>query len=151
MTPPQTQLPQPLEVDNIADVWTMLTALGTLGAAVGTVAAFWLAAVSYRRQVDEQARQYASKVTVYVNALEGEMGVENLGDLPVYSVTLRAAHPRAPSQVFAAAGRLTRGTPLSVPMAPALVRDRDFRASASFTDPNGRKWTRYDNGDLVLA
>src|SRR4051812_16902854 len=98
-------LPQPLEVDNIPDIWTVLTAIGTFIAAIGTVAVFWLAYVTYRRQVDERTREYASRVTVYVNILDGEIAVENLGDLPVYSVVLMAGCVRSET-IFETVGRL---------------------------------------------
>src|SRR3954451_13777478 len=88
-SPPTMPLPpQPFQVDNIADVWTILTAIGTTGAAIGTVAAFWLAAITYQRQVGNDRAVHAARITLFADAQLGAVVAENLGELPVYAVTL---------------------------------------------------------------
>ena len=145
---PSVPIPQqPFQVDNIADVWTVLTALGTVGAAVATAVAVWVAVVTYRRQVNNERREHASKVTVYTD-LDGNVTVENLGDLPVYAVALSDGRPRQEVRVLGFKARLPKDDHITVFVPVETVVEPAYRAWAVFTDSNGLRWIRYLNGDI---
>jgi hypothetical protein len=140
-------MPQPFEVDVAADVWTILTTFAGIGAAAGAVWAVLVALHTQRRQVEIERAQHASRVTIYANRGAARAVVENLGDLPVYSVTLTAAASNGRPKLLDTKARLGRQESLEGRLDQA-VEPSEKRLWVVFTDSNGVRWVRYVDGTL---
>lgn len=137
---------------NAAD-W--LSAWSTLGGAIATASAFWVAAIAFKQQTQDKHRAQASAVTVTLqHYLEkstrmpmAAVDVVNHSPSPLYSVeaALVAKEKPPPSPYpFQYAVTLPPGDHL-------VLRHRirgEVGAYADFTDSSGSKWKRNVGGDL---
>lgn len=84
----------PLPVDVVRDWWDYLVGGVGIVSGVATAGALWVAALAYRRQVDDAFRQQATEVVISVTALDKPAQVavhaENHSDQPVLLTSVRA-------------------------------------------------------------
>lgn len=132
----------------MSDVTDWISASADVAAAIGTVGALWVGAVTLRRQVNDQHRAQASAVTVGLRPARNrgasyECFLTNGSSLPIYHVRLSAKFDKAATSekadVIEAGGRLS-----------IFLNEADNRhVYADFTDSAGQDWSRSDDGTLV--
>lgn len=132
----------------MAEVTDWISAGANVAAAVGTVGALWVGAVTLRRQVNDQHRRQASAVTVgsrriQVRGATFECFISNGSQLPIYRVRLSAKFDKIATServdVIEPGDRFT-----------ITRRDAESRhVYADFTDSAGQDWSRNDDGLLV--
>jgi hypothetical protein len=137
-----------------AEVTDWISASANVAAAIGTVGALWVGAVTLRRQVNDQHRAQASAITVgnrpwnEVNADTGEIThgfvyfITNNSSLPIYNVLVYAGPVSA---------RRTVIRPVLAPGEEASfnMNSSDFMAFAKFNDSSGVAWKRDGAGRLI--
>lgn len=84
-SPPPVTVPVP----DPANAWDILNAIAQSVGALGTTGALIVAAVAYRRQVQDHRRAQASRMTVSFVDSRNEVIVRNNSDLPVYNVSFQ--------------------------------------------------------------
>jgi hypothetical protein len=131
-----------------AEVTDWISAGSNVAAAIGTVGALWVGAVTLRRQVNDQHRTQAAAVTVTVQKVRNdpellEFSVRNDSPFPIYEVMLIASdHGNDVEQEFVAALPPKTSTSFQ-------LRDTSFMGCrAKFYDSSGRRWVRHFNGEL---
>ncbi|WP_285250222.1 hypothetical protein [Pseudarthrobacter sp. fls2-241-R2A-168] len=132
----------------MSEVTDWISASADVAAAVGTVGALWVGAVTLRRQVNDQHRQQAAAVTVAVQKgkYDNELlvfSVQNDSPFPVFEVVLIATdHGKDFQNEFVATlppGKITSFT----------LRDTHFMGCrATFYDSSGKRWVRDFTGPL---
>ncbi|MFF2840522.1 hypothetical protein [Paenarthrobacter sp. NPDC057981] len=132
----------------MSDVTDWVSAGANVAAAIGTVGALWVGAVTLRRQVNDQHRAQAAAVTVSVQKTKRdqeilEFMVQNDSPLPIYEVMLIASdHGKDVEQVFVAA--MPPNTSSSF-----QLRDTSFMGCrATFYDSSRKRWVRDFTGQL---
>lgn len=132
----------------MSDVTDWISAGANAAAAVGTVGALWVGAVTLRRQVNDQHRAQAAAVTVTVQKVKNdrsllEFSVQNDSPLPIYEVMLIASDRGVDvEQTFVAAMPPKTQTSFQ-------LRDTGFMGCrAKFYDSSSRRWVRHFNGTL---
>ncbi|TFD27355.1 hypothetical protein E3T27_06255 [Cryobacterium lyxosi] len=143
------------------DLWTILTAVGTIGA---TAVAVWLALLGLRKDRDAVARVVAAWITDDYEPREDGSSYErvvrvhiaNQSTEPVFDARLNVVFGRDQTPL----GPLSAPTPISVvPPRGELIYDITIpllahrnswnpRATLYFTDPKDRRWLRNADGKL---
>lgn len=130
------------------EVTDWISAGANVAAAVGTVGALWVGAVTLRRQVNDQHRAQAAAVTVSVQKVRNdrellEFRLQNDSHLPIYEVMLIASdHGKDVEQEFVAA--MPPGTTTSF-----QLKDTSFMGCrATFYDSSRKRWVRDFTGQL---
>lgn len=141
-----------------AEVTDWISACANVAAAVGTVGALWVGAITLRRQVNDQHRRQASAVTVGHREDKQHMStgeikkriryfVRNDSSLPIYDVLLYAAIPSHLARV--------PRKPAQRDVLPPGEEESFYAGSiestpyARFTDSSGVAWGRDATGRLV--
>lgn len=118
---PPVPVPGPAQYE-LAEWWDILNAFAQTFGAIGTAGALLIAALSYRRQVNERRRDLASRVTLQVHSGEKlQFTITNRGELPVSDVRfMEALHPsiyeRWEARERAALGVVMAGRRVLVPV-----------------------------------
>lgn len=151
---------QATQINLGADIWTILTAVGTVAA---TGLAVWLAAQSLFHQKGAVARVVAAWVT---DEYEANSYSSSYLRTVVVHVANESNEPVYDAHVAVIVGAGVRLGPLSAPMPIAVVPPRrelqfdislpllahgdtfDPRVELSFSDPRGRRWLRDSFGRL---
>ncbi|MFF1880574.1 hypothetical protein ACFVVC_03780 [Pseudarthrobacter sp. NPDC058196] len=130
------------------EVTDWISAVSDAAAAVGTVGALWVGAITLRRQVNDQHRAQASAVTVSVQKTKQngeilEFMVQNDSPLPIYEVMLIASDRGDDiHQDFVAAMPPRTRTSFQ-------LRETSYMGCrAKFYDSSGKRWVRHFNGQL---
>lgn len=138
-----------------SEVTDWISAGANVAAAIGTVGALWVGAVTLRRQVNDKRREQASAVTVGYRedkqlGRNGEQRrhffIRNASSLPIYDVTLYGAIPwPIPRKPRPPVHRevLAPGEEESV-----YSNNKDAQPHAMFKDSAGVTWERYVDGRL---
>jgi hypothetical protein len=135
----------PLPVDVTTSVWDVLGAVGDFVGGVGTALALVIAAMAYRRQVDDARRAQAAKILIRFEQGPGDMMhivVGNAGDTPVYQVKVSLVsgmddfHPDDIEQAMLPAFA-------KIYVHPIEEDNREFyTVNVLFEDESGHKWER---------
>jgi len=166
-------IPQPLDVNTIKDFWDYFNIWATVFSAIGTVLAFGVALVVYRRQVRDNRRfQLAETSFSFVKFDRRPLRVvyeaRNFSKGPVYDVFVRciawdSSDERAPTLLEVLVGSIyfysTQRGGHVVSLQPGEARryvfilpeelvDASTSAAIAFRDTAGRSWTRDGLGNV---
>jgi hypothetical protein len=132
----------------MSDATDWISAGANVTAAVGTVGALWVGAITLRRQINDQHRAQAAAVTVTVQTTKQnreilEFKLQNDSPFPIYEVMLIASdRGKDVEQEFLAAMPPNTATSFQ-------LRDTSFMGCrAKFYDSSGKRWVRHFNGQL---
>jgi hypothetical protein len=151
---PAPPAPAPLQVDTVTSVWDVLGALGDFIGGVGAAFGLVVAAVTYKRQVDDRRREQAAKVTLTEARQDGRLTlvIENGSNMPIGRVrmecSLRPESGPPGRYVF-------EWTSVAAHQKLVILDDlrEDERAGVVsarmwFIDATGHRWTRMLDGGL---
>src|SRR3954451_20574465 len=77
---------QPILVDTVTSAWDIVGTMANALAGLGAVGALLIAALAYRRQVEDARAAQASKVVLYFQG--NDVIIENCSPTPIYDVQL---------------------------------------------------------------
>lgn len=125
---------------------------GGIGA-IGTAGALLLGAFTFRRQVRDHHRAQASRVIVLMDKGTGKSAgylptnatVQNLSDLPIYNVRLRAA----PRDAFGAGLESKKPLLVGAWLVPIPGKYTKESVHVEFRDSAGTNWIRWVDGGLA--
>lgn len=132
----------------MSNVTDWIGAVSGAVAAIGTVGALWVGAVTLRRQVNDQHRAQAAAITVAVQKTKLdnkilEFSLQNDSVLPIYEVMLIASdHGRDIKNEFVAA------MPPRTLTSFQLLDTGFMGCRAKFYDSSGKRWVRDLAGTL---
>lgn len=155
--------PSPIPVDAVDSFWGILGSIGDFVGGVGAAFALVVAALAYRRQVNDSLRRQASEVTVKITEVPSKYG-----GAPPYKYAIRLDNksdqsvelthydlngypppgPEYPIQTVSVAPFTIPGQ--SKAYIGAAVDEHHLTLSAAlFKDAGGRVWYRSVSGSLV--
>ncbi|WP_155855716.1 hypothetical protein [Arthrobacter sp. 9MFCol3.1] len=130
------------------EVTDWISAGANVAAAVGTVGALWVGAVTLRRQVNDQRRGQAKLVTVGVTRTRTRRKSEDLfyvlnnGEEPIFGVDLLITSHKGSS------ASSEDVLPPKSSMSAVIESGTVTEARAQFGDSAGNGWTRFISGEL---
>lgn len=134
----------------MSDATDWISAGANLAAAVGTVGALWVGAVTLRRQVNDQHRAQASAVTVGAKIVRPPLQeahfrcfIANGSTMPIYRVGLMINFDG--NKEDGHTDVLEPGDRIEITMRPSEKR----KVLGEFMDSSGNVWLRNDKGKLI--
>ena len=146
-----------------ASFWDILGALGDFFGGIFAGGALLIAAIAYKRQVDDSRRSQASSITMtldppVVRSVPGHEGdfkptgpssnpvvkVENVGTTPVYRARVRVTWSNDSVELVGISNILPGGASLK-----RQLQGDVLDAQLKFVDKSGRYWVRTDGGILI--
>src|SRR4051794_27732522 len=91
-------MPEPLPVDVVTSTWDYIVGTASIVGSLGAGGALLIAALAYRRQVDDTRRQQAAQVLIRVadSQLGPRVEVVNGSDQPIFKIHWRIQAPGPP-------------------------------------------------------